>query len=218
MLQALSTTTRKHRRLTLLPWKLTETAKEDTAHPLGWAVEHRDDAQQIHQVVVGWGDVGWGDRNSDLFPTEEEERSTSVRVASAVTISLPYISDANADTLASSLWPASIVGAIIAQSPTLRGIFSPKHDIDEEDNDADGRNGNTPVNILELGAGLGLLGLAVAQGSTTCSVMLTDNDNVVVGKLQDKLEDNGRVNAEYLDWRDEDSAKAQRMMSLWGLP
>ena len=108
--------------------------------------------------------------------------------------------------MASSLWPASIVGAILAQSPTLQDIYNPNHETNSEsDSDA-----NAPIHILELGAGLGLQGLAAAQGSSTarCSVVLTDNDRVIVGKLQDMLEDkNGGVTAEYLDWRDEDCAK-----------
>jgi hypothetical protein len=185
---------RQQRRITLLPWKLSSTTGEDTAHPLGWAVESRDETTQAHQVSVGWGDVGWGDRNSGIFNTKDEEAEALLRVASAVSIPLPYFAEAEVETLGSSLWPGSILGAILSQSPTLEAINrSPKDDA--------GVDGT--VCILELGAGLGLHGLATAQASSECKVKLTDNDPVAVEKLHQLLRGVDRVDATLLDWRDE---------------
>lgn len=145
------------RRATLHPWN----AAPDLQ--LGWTHETRNSETQTLTVAIGWGDETLED---------------------AASIELPYITDE--DSLASTLWPAALAGAILCRSPALRN-----HLLDK--------------NALELGSGLGLTGWTAAESAANC--VITDNDERVVNLIKglENQQPSGRDNvlAKCLEWRDE---------------
>jgi len=97
-----------------------------------------------------------------------------------VTIVLPYF--ASAESVGSSVWPSSLVAAMLWQDTVLSELTKDS-------------------TIIELGCGLGLGGLAAGQQSARC--LLTDNDETVVEKLERHVQSLGNhFNVQKLDWRD----------------
>jgi predicted nicotinamide N-methyase len=99
-----------------------------------------------------------------------------------VSIELPFA--VNEDSLASTLWPSGLAAAILSRSTAFREYIREK-------------------TVLELGSGLGLLGLAAAKEAANC--LVTDNDQEVVELLQDVItrQSLSNVQAQCLEWRDE---------------
>lgn len=128
---------------------------------LGWAEHHVDAAATTNAVTVGWD-------------TDQDQES--------VTVNLPYLNET--DTLASTLWPSSVVGAILCRSPTMKALL------------------NKQTAVMELGCGLGLTGLCAAKTAKSC--YLTDNDDVVLEEIRRTVQTYGtdNVQVERLDWRD----------------
>jgi predicted nicotinamide N-methyase len=149
----------ERRRSTLLPWS-------GEGPILGWIQEERDKEAGTLDVTIGW---------------EEED------IKDAVRIQLPFIRDE--ESLASTLWPAASVGAILCRSPAFCEYIRDK-------------------DVLELGSGLGLAGWTAALAARTC--ILTDNDEHVVGLLKDMAARTpSNVQAELVEWRDERENVAQ---------
>jgi predicted nicotinamide N-methyase len=99
----------------------------------------------------------------------------------SLTIELPTIK--HQESLASTLWPPALATAILCRSPQTIDLLKDKA-------------------VLELGSGLGLAGLAASDVAASCH--LTDNDDNIVSLLKDLVKDNDRVEADLLEWRDED--------------
>jgi SAM-dependent methyltransferase len=125
---------------------------------LGWVDERRDSATSSQSVTAAWG-------NND----------------ESLTVNLSYIT--NVESLASSLWPSALVGAILCQSPAFATM--------------------TNTSILEVGAGLGLAGQILLQATKAISCQLTDNDKESIKLLQESIEDDNKLSARYLEWRDD---------------
>lgn len=134
---------------------------------LGWVQERRDSAT-ISQVTAGWG-------NND----------------ESLTVDLPYIT--NVESLASSLWPSALAGAILCQSPAFAAM--------------------TNTSILEVGAGLGLAGQVLLQATKASSCQLTDNDKESIKLLQESIEDD-RLSARYLEWRDDPDEEERHSIDI----
>lgn len=145
------------RKSTLFPWRTASSSS--SSDPIGCIVEVRErrDAKQTFQVTVGC--------NNHNDP---------------ITVSLPFIQ--TADTLASSLWPPALAGAILSQS--ARASF-PNH-----------------ASILEVGAGLGLMGQVLAKSTRASHCLITDKDEQTMKLLQDILENTPDIQAKCLEWRD----------------
>jgi SAM-dependent methyltransferase len=141
----------------LLPWSLA-----DRKSTIGWTVEERDVQEGSHRVSVGWG---------------------SQECSDSLTVDLPTMKDR--DSLASSLWPPGLAGAILCRSPLTKELLNDKA-------------------VLELGCGVGLTGLVAADTAASCH--LTDNDEDVVGLLKELAQESPKKNvvAQYVEWRDED--------------
>lgn len=116
-----------------------------------------------------------------------------------MTIDLPHI---GSDSLASTIWPASLASAILVRSPTLTDFMGDR-------------------DVLELGCGLGITGLAASKSKSPKprSCRLTDNADEVLDAL--RCYGKGRsgvaaaaadevVSFEHLDWRD-DHAGCERV-------
>ena len=198
------------RRSILTTWRNPSSSTKSTPTVLGWTLERRDSIHQRYQVTVAWT------HNDEK---EDKESSATSATSTTTTIDLPYLEQA--DSLASSLWPASLAGAILLQSPAWRQQVQ-------------------DVNLLELGSGIGLAGLAAAAAaaaasshvddspterrphSTTTTCWLTDYDPQAVELLNKSIEKNQdlfvtssnqqrlsqsqpqqhTVLAQTLDWRD----------------
>ena len=203
-------------RLSILrPWKSNdqplELGRSNRDVVLGWTKERRDPVARRYHVLVGWNanagesqsqsEVKRGqDRDSaaaDVACYNEPSAAAAAAAADIVSIDLPFLEEEN--SLASSLWPGSLAAAILCTSPTLRETVR-------------GRQ------VLELGSGLGLTGLAVAAAGPAASCTLTDHDAAALEALQDlvaegrriapvKTKDSddapSRLRVEHLDWRDE---------------
>lgn len=137
----------------LLSWSKSEKGARTV---LGWCEERRQDDATGLQVVVGWG---------DSEPLE---------------VTIPTPNDEN--SLARTLWPASLAAAILLTSPAAQQLVKNKR-------------------ILELGCGLGLAGTVASKTATSCC--LTDHDEEVMQMLQE-LHKNSNIDARYLEWRDDD--------------
>lgn len=144
--------------------------------------------QQIQtrtSTLVPWTDssqtIGWvrEERNLDA---ETYSVAVSWDNEAEIAIKLPFMA---AESLGSTLWPAAFAGAILGRSPQMRQFLKKK-------------------NIMELGAGLGLTGWAMAQSAASCH--LTDNDQDIVDLLQRIADDEalptGNTRASFLEWRD----------------
>jgi hypothetical protein len=129
----------------------------DTNSVLGWVDERRDSAASSQSATAAWG-------------TNDE----------SLTVDLSYIT--NVESLASSLWPSALAGAILCQSPAFATM--------------------TNTSILEVGAGLGLAGQILLQATNAFSCQLTDNDKTSIKLLQESIEDK-RLSARCLEWRDD---------------
>jgi hypothetical protein len=129
----------------------------DTNSVLGWVDERRDSATSSQSVTAAWG-------------INDE----------SLTVDLSYIT--NVESLASSLWPSALAGAILCQSPAFATM--------------------TNTSILEVGAGLGLAGQILLQATNAFSCQLTDNDKASIKLLQESIEDK-RLSARCLEWRDD---------------
>jgi predicted nicotinamide N-methyase len=157
---------------------------------LGWALERRDSIQKHYQVTVAW--------THDDLPKEDDDddEATTTTTKRQRIIELPFVQQP--DSLASSLWPASLAGAILFSSPSWRQQL---------------QSGN----VLELGSGVGLAGLAAAASSASSdlsstfpsSFWLTDYDPQAVELLRESIQKNSdlqkqqlHVVAQRLDWRD----------------
>lgn len=138
----------------LLSWSKSE---EGIHTVLGWCEERRQEGSPGHQVLVRWG---------DNEPLE---------------VSIPTPNDDN--SLARTLWPASLAAAILLKSPAAEQLVKNKH-------------------ILELGCGLGLAGTVASKSAKSCC--LTDHDEEVIQMLQELVANNPSIDARYLEWRDEE--------------
>lgn len=129
---------------------------------IGWTKEIRDDESQTLEVQVGWGD------KESLF------------------VSLPYL---QSSSLASTLWPPSLAGAILCRSPAIE-------------------NGGHLQDVIELGAGLGLAGSVLSNIDKQRKVVYTDHDGDVMEALAQHLlatnKDPMSQQAISLEWRDDD--------------
>lgn len=152
-----------------------------------------------YRVTIGWGrtikHTNFAGRKNTMQSDESNNRD------GVVVLQLPFM--INQDTLGSTVWPSSIASAILFQSPALQQSIS--------------RNANSDrMNVLELGCGLGLNGLAanaalfsmVNRGVVKNNdvVLLTDNDETVIKVLNELYSNNNTTNiyASKLDWRDND--------------
>lgn len=167
-LSNIDTTTAHSRRCTLTAW-------QDENIIIGSLLERRCPQQQLHEVFIG--------KNNEEIENGQK----------ALQIQLPYLDETaeHGSSLASSIWPSSLAGAILLHcSTTLQKLILGK-------------------DILELGCGLGLGGL-VAAASECSACIMTDNDEEIINKLQNVISTNeqnlgenyNKVKAECLDWRD----------------
>ena len=136
----------------LLSWSKSD---DGARKVLGWCEERRlEDATEL-QVTVRCG---------DSEPLE---------------VTIPIPNDEN--SLAHSLWPASLAAAILLRSPAAERLAKSK-------------------DVLELGCGLGLAGTVASHSAKSCC--LTDCDRDIIQILQDR--NMPTIDARYLEWRDED--------------
>jgi len=155
---------------TLRPWLEDLTPNKDTttvsksSNPLivdpiiGWALEERDDLMQSHKVTVGWGSPDAAVKDS------------------ATTVNLPYFPPEET-ALGGNQWPSGLATAILLHSPSMEQKLQGKQP-------PIGGADNKFREVLELGSGLGLPGLLVAQRySASCKVTLTDNEVSIVREL-----------------------------------
>lgn len=127
------------------------------------------------QVTAGWAN------------NKEDDDDES---CGCLTVNLPYIT--KVESLASSLWPSALAGAILCQSPAFATAAM------------------TNASILEVGAGLGLAGQVLFQATKASRCQLSDNDKESIKLLQemisedndDNKDDDNRLSARYLEWRD----------------
>jgi predicted nicotinamide N-methyase len=124
-------------------------------------------------------DVEWNDNKNQ----KAEEGHAQDDYQNLVSIRLPFLKE---ESLASSLWPCSLAGAILCRSPLFRTFVQGKV-------------------VLEVGAGLGLTGLTVAHEAA--SVVLTDNDREVLKSVQELVSNDvllqEKVRVSFLEWRDD---------------
>lgn len=136
----------------LLSWSKSEGGARTV---LGWCEERRlEDGKELKVTV----------RIGDSEPLE---------------VAIPMPNDEN--SLAHTLWPASLAAAILLRSPAAEGLLKNK-------------------DILELGCGLGLAGIVASNSAKSCC--LTDRDEEIIQILQDRSIPN--IDARYLEWRDND--------------
>jgi predicted nicotinamide N-methyase len=134
-----------------------------TTHSTKGAMEERGPAPGSLRVTLGWG--------CDITLSDD----------SCLHVELPTVADT--DSLASTLWPASLALAILCRSPSTVAFLHNK-------------------SVLDLGCGLGLAGLVAADSARSCQ--LTDNDATIVGLLRERRETSPKqqnVTASLLDWR-----------------
>lgn len=149
------------RRSTLFPWVKCKDATNHTTNAIGWADECRCKEKEMYDVTVHYSGV-----------------------SKPISVKLPFIQEA--DSLASSLWPSGLAGAILSASPSFR------------------RQYNHNTSILELGAGLGLAGQVLSQSIQAKKCVLTDKNEETVTLLQDIIgaAANNVLESRYLEWRD----------------
>ena len=105
--------------------------------------------------------------------------------------------------LGSELWPASIAASILLRSPEFRKYLRGK-------------------DLLELGSGVGLAGLAAAEDCSKCT--LTDNDEEVIKKFETstfhlnnkRLGGGAKLFSKQMDWRDDHSDYASPVDIILG--
>jgi predicted nicotinamide N-methyase len=181
--RALSLSAERTRRSILRPWK--------GGPDLGYSVEierqqknEQVDLKQVSQPSDNLLQIsiGWNNNNNNNNNNEGEETAA---VEDALKISLPDLGKGGG--LASNLWPAALATSILMRSPAFRSFAKGK-------------------DILELGSGLGLVGLVAAEESAKC--ILTDNDKEAVDLFdtttfplnQDVLK--ADLLAKRIEWRD----------------
>lgn len=182
----------------LMPW-----IRSSAAKPIGWTRESRNDHLQTYQVTVTY------DTSSCSNSTDEESVPLSF---TTTTVSLPFIEQVG--SLASSLWPAALAGAILVQSPAIQQQFArrktppPPTTTDEHP---------YQPRVVELGAGLGLLGRTLRESAAAPQVTCTDQDVAAIDLLRTPIRSPGTnmvegkcghafdaTQAMVLDWRDEE--------------
>jgi predicted nicotinamide N-methyase len=158
----------------LHPWKRNDLI-------LGRTREFRNVKEATYRVDVEW----YNDEKAELGEDREYHRDDYYQ--NLVSIHLPLLKE---DSLASSLWPCSLAGAILCRSPLFLAFV----------------NGKT---VLEVGSGLGLTGLTAAHEAA--SVVLTDNDREVLKSVQELVSNDPllkeKVSVSFLEWRDLPSEK-----------
>jgi predicted nicotinamide N-methyase len=164
---------------------------------LGWRLVSSLSVERRRSTLIPW--IQKGSSSSDESPSigwaleirDQKAKTLKVTIGwgdqdvdsdGVVNVELPYA--VNEDSLASTLWPAGIAAAILCRSPAVVDYMREK-------------------SVLELGSGLGLLGLTAADVAANC--LVTDNDEEVVKILQDVIAKKSlsNVQAQYLEWRDE---------------
>jgi predicted nicotinamide N-methyase len=163
---------------------------------LGWnVVNSLSSVQRRRSTLVPWIQK---DSNSDDNPAigwalevrDPTAKTLKVKIGwgyqdvdsdGVVNVELPFA--VNEDSLASTIWPAGIAAAILCRSPAFIEHIREKK-------------------VLELGSGLGLLGLTSAEVAANC--LVTDNDEEVVKLLQDAItkQSLSNVQAQVIEWRD----------------
>jgi hypothetical protein len=131
--------------------------------------------------------VGWGDESGERVVLPQPSVKQQQDVETAT----------DTDILASSQWPAGLAGAILCRSEALQNVIQGK-------------------NILELGSGLGLMGLSAAAVSEESGgggrVTLTDHDECAVATLQQAQ----GVSARVLDWGADHSDNKEKFEVIMG--
>jgi predicted nicotinamide N-methyase len=192
---------------------------------LGWSEERRQEHivsakgdekhNQKHDVGIsraGQSSGSYGATISWAADSSDLNGSSGIATNKSVSVALPAIPSSEVDTLGSSLWPSALAAAILSQSPSLRHCWQGDEELLRKPRGGSSHQRKSTrkgYRVMELGAGLGLLGWTIAATSrgSRSEVILTDNDQKLVHLLQDLALDDyvpgSIVSAYMLDWRDE---------------